>query len=175
MPKILVLGIGNLLLGDDGIGPRVVQNLSQRICRSDVDFLDGGTGGLYLLGYLEGYSHLLVIDALDAGLRPGTICRLSPEEIGYGNIKLSFHQTGLGDLLALAKLTGLLPQTVIFGIQIERLDWGMNLSPSVAAQLPLLEELVLQEIEDICNGGKQGDPYRKEKAEGMVRRCTSLV
>lgn len=147
--KILVLGIGNPLFGDDGVGPRVVQNLARRTRRPGLDFLDGGTAGPHLLGYLEGYSHLVVVDALDAGLAPGTICRLTPGEISSRGGKLSFHQTGLDDLLALARLAGRLPETVILGIQIERLGWGTDLSPAVAVRLPMLEELVLKEVEGI--------------------------
>lgn len=151
MPKVLVIGVGNTLRKDDGVGPRVVQELSSRLpSRAEVDFLDGGTGGVSLLGYLDGYTHLVVIDAFDGGLPPGTICRLDPKDLRpTGTRALSLHQAGVTDLLLLAGLTGPPPKTVIFGIQAGCLDWGTELSPEVEAALGKLEELVKKELEVI--------------------------
>lgn len=146
MPKVLVLGIGNPLHGDDGVGPRVVRDLARRTRLPQVDFLDGGTGGPHLVGYLAGYAHLLVMDAMDAGLEPGTVWRLASEDLRRPGPALSLHQAGLADLLAVARLLGCLPATVIFGVQVGRLEWGTQLSPAVAARLPVLERLILGEI-----------------------------
>lgn len=148
-PKVLVLGVGNTLYGDDGVGPQVVRNLSRRAQQTGLDFLDGGTGGPGLLSYLEDYSHLVVVDALDAGLEPGTICRFTAEDQGTLNAALSMHQAGLRDLITAARLTDSLPDTVIIGIQAGRLSMGESLSLKVEAQLNRLENFVLAEIEII--------------------------
>ena len=153
-PRLLVLGIGNTLYGDDGVGPLVVRNLSRRLEMTGVDFIDGGTGGPGLLFCLEGYTHLVVVDAIDAGLAPGTICRFTADGHNTCRTALSMHQAGVGDLLAAARLTGCLPRTVIIGVQAGDLAPGSSLSPQVAARLTGLENYLLEEIKMILRDGQ---------------------
>jgi len=145
----LVLGLGNLLMQDDGIGVRVVQRfLAQYHIPNGVKVLDGGVRGLSLLPYLEGISRLLIIDAIQSGKPPGTLSRLAGEEISKNlGPKLSIHQEGLADLLWTALATDVYPQEVIlWGVEPARLDTGLDMSPSVAKQEDMLINAICDEL-----------------------------
>lgn len=149
MNRTLVLGVGNILLQDEGIGVRVVEHLKERyLFPEEVQVLDGGTMGLDLLYYLEGVDRLLVIDAVDAARPPGAIIRLAGDEIPvFLGRKLSPHQIGLADLLSVAELRDLSPrQAVLIGVQPASLETGLDLSPVVGAQVPAIVEAVLKEM-----------------------------
>jgi hydrogenase maturation protease len=145
-----MLGIGNLIMSDDGVGVRVVQRLSEGYSfPPEVEILDGGTLGLDLLPLLEGLDRLLIVDAMETGGPPGTIVRLTGDEIPLAfETRLSAHQMGLKDLLAVSRLLGNpLPEMVLLGVQPECIELGMELSPPVAAVLDTLVEMVLRELE----------------------------
>jgi hydrogenase maturation protease len=150
MAETLVLGLGNILLGDEGVGVRVVERLLEQYeFPEGVRVMDGGTLGLDLLPYLEEASRLLVIDAVQARKAPGTLVRMAGDEIPVflDVSKVSPHQEGLQDLLAVAVLKGYLPDEVVFwGAQIEALGVGLELSSAVAAQVDALVEKVLAEL-----------------------------
>lgn len=145
----LILGIGNLIMTDDGIGVHAVQRLKDEYSfMPDVTVLDGGTLGLDLLLYLEGAERLLIIDAMETGGQPGAIRKLTGEEIPVAfETRLSPHQMGLKDLLAVSRLMGNpVPDMVLFGIQPGCIEPGMELSPPVVAQLDTLIAMTLQEL-----------------------------
>ena len=147
--SVLVLGIGNLIMTDDGIGVRVVQQLAKRYrIPQGIELLEGGTMGLNLLPELEGVERLLVVDALETGEAPGSLLRLEGDEIPLAfETKFSPHELGLKDLLTVAALMGEAPdEVVLWGIQPERLDLGEELSPSVAARLDDLTDRVADEL-----------------------------
>lgn len=147
--EALVLGLGNILLSDEGLGVRVVQRLGENYhFPPEVRVMDGGTLGLDLLPYLEGVDHLLVIDALEKEEEPGTITRLVGDEVPASlSVKISPHQMGLADLLAAARLQGLYPQEVVlWGMQPGSIDTGLDLSPPVEAQVDRLIDEVLMEL-----------------------------
>ncbi|HXV22562.1 MAG TPA: HyaD/HybD family hydrogenase maturation endopeptidase [Desulfuromonadales bacterium] len=136
--SILVLGLGNALMTDDAFGYRMIEALQERVqFPADVAVLDGGTLGLDLLPRLEGIERLLVIDALEMGARPGTVFRLEGEEVPRAFAgKLSVHQMGLQDLLAVAELQGNLPaELVVWGVQPESIEMGLELTAPVAAAM----------------------------------------
>ena len=148
--SILVLGIGNLVMSDDGIGVRVIQQLSACFRFPDgVALLDGGTLGLDLLPQLDGVERLLVVDAVDIGKTPGTLTRLSGDDVPIAlETKVSPHQMGLKDLLAVAMLQGFAPlEMVLWGVQPEMIEMGTDLSPAVAGILDTLVKNVLLELE----------------------------
>ena len=155
--NILVLGIGNLVMTDDAVGVRAVQLLQERYrFPSAVTVLDGGTLGLDLLPKLEGVERLLVVDAVETGMAPGTLLRLSGNDIPLAlETKVSPHQMGLKDLLTVATLLGFDPEEmVLWGVQPECIEMAMELSPAVAAQVePLVEKLLLE----LGNWGIQPD------------------
>jgi hydrogenase maturation protease len=147
--RTLVLGLGNILLSDDGVGVRVAERLIERYhFPPEVQVMDGGTLGLDLLGYVEDSDRLVVVDALDVGARPGTLARLVDGEVpAFLAPKISPHQMGLADLLAASRLSGRFPdELVLWGVQPESLDVGLELSPAIAAQVGTLVERVLAEL-----------------------------
>ena len=150
MSETLVLGLGNILLRDEGVGVRVVEGLLEQYDFPEgVRVMDGGTLGLDLLPFLEEASRLLVIDAVQARKPPGTLVRLVGDEIPIflDASKVSPHQEGLQDLLAVALLKGYLPDEVVFwGAQITSLGVGLDLSEAVAEQVDALVEKVLVEL-----------------------------
>jgi hydrogenase maturation protease len=150
----LILGVGNLLLSDEGVGLRVVERLvtSYRI-PEEVQALDGGTLGLDLLHYLEvgdgrPVKNLLIVDAVEMGKKPGTLLRMEGNEIpSFLSVKMSPHQVGIPDMLFAAKLRDLYPRNVVlWGVQPGSLEVGLDLSPPVAAQVDVLLERLLEEL-----------------------------
>ncbi len=145
MHRIIVLGIGNTLNRDEGVGVHAVRALEAQYPRSSVvgrpssvEFLDGGTLGLNLLPIVEEASHLLILDAVDAHQPPGTVIELRGDEIPlFSGIKLSQHQVTFQEVLGLAAVRGKLPPHLhLIGVQPADLAIGLDLSPVVAAALP---------------------------------------
>jgi len=153
----LILGLGNSLMGDDGFGVKAVTALSSRYRLSgDVRLLDGGTLGLDLLPYLEGVEHLLIIDALEMQAPPGKVFRLEGEDVPRAFAsKLSVHQMGIQDLLAVAELQGHLPnRLVVWGVQPQSIEMRLELTPAVAAALPEVVQGVVTELQDWGHAGQ---------------------
>jgi hydrogenase maturation protease len=149
-PATLILGLGNPLRGDDGIGPRVVEDLTDHNLPEGVTALDGGTGGLDLLRLMEEWERVVIVDAADVGREPGEYVRFTPDEMRLAGASptLSLHHAGLSEVLALADALDMdLPEMVIFGVQPAEIGWKEGLSPAVAATLAALTDAVLQEIE----------------------------
>ncbi|MGQ9466463.1 MAG: hydrogenase maturation protease [Anaerolineae bacterium] len=147
--RCLILGLGNPLRGDDGVGPRVVAELLRRGLPDGVAAVDGGTGGLDLLHLLEGWERVVIVDAAILGRNPGEFLRFAPEEahLVRSLASLSSHTVGLADALALARALGQkLPDIVIYGVQPERMDWEEGLSPALEAALPQIVTAILEEI-----------------------------
>lgn len=133
---ICVLGIGNVLWADEGFGVRCIEALQQRYAFAPhVQLIDGGTQGLYLVQHVQSASHLLIFDAVDYGLEPGTLKLVENEDVPrfMGAKKMSLHQTGFQEVLALALLTERYPREVLLvGCQPEQLDdYGGSLRPCV--------------------------------------------
>lgn len=148
--KTLVLGLGNVLLSDEGVGVHVIRLLRERYrFPQEVEILDGGTLGLDLLPRVEDVQQLIVVDALQLNAEPGTVARLEGDALSAVlSLKYSPHQMGFGDVLALARLRGSLPaEVVVWGIQPAVLDVGLELSPPVAAQVETLVQSVLAELQ----------------------------
>jgi hydrogenase maturation protease len=132
----LVIGVGNPLMGDDGLGIETVARLRARWSdRPTLTFVDGGTWGMNLLPLIESARRVLIIDAIDRGLPPGARILLERDEIPrYVAVTLSPHQLDLREVLALAELRGNLPgDTVALGIQPDRVELSLELSPVVAS------------------------------------------
>ncbi len=147
-------------MSDDGAGVRVIQHLGQHYrFPPNVELLDGGTLGLDLLPQLEGIDRLLIVDAIETGEAPGTLARLAGDEIPVVmETKLSPHQMGLKDLLAVAALQGFSPpEMVLVGIQPENIDLGMDLSPKVSARFDDLVQMVIRELKKWDIGLEQVD------------------
>lgn len=150
--RVVILGIGNILMSDEGIGVHAVEALQQRFLLPDnVDVVDGGTTGMELLPDLQGAQHLIVVDAVRVGVAPGTVVRLEGDEVpAFFKTKLSPHQVGLSDVLAALRFSGGEPERVVLiGVQPVSLDMAMELSPEVAAKMDRVLELVTAELATI--------------------------
>ncbi len=148
----LILGIGNLLWADEGFGVRMVEILHQRYqFPENVQLLDGGTQGLYLLQYLQAADRVLIFDAIDYALPAGTIKVVRDSEVPsfMGVKKMSLHQTGFQEVLAAAQLTNRYPnELVLIGVQPAVLeDYGGSLTDIVKAQIEPCIALALAEFE----------------------------
>ncbi len=140
-PHIVILGIGNLLWADEGFGVRAAEALYAGWALPEhVEVVDGGTQGLALLPIVQSASHLLILDAIDAGLAPGALAVFEDDAVpAYLTAKkMSLHQTGFSEVLALAELSGQGPaQLALVGVQPVQLeDYGGSLTEPVRAQLP---------------------------------------
>jgi len=146
--RILIVGLGNLLLGDEGVGIHAVRELEERALPPQVDVVDGGTAGLNLLDLMQGYERVIILDAVEAGEEPGTILRFTPQDVTSEAqaLPLSLHQIEVLKVLELATYLGRpLPPIVIYGIQPHVTHWSTQLSPALRAGLPKLVDAVLKE------------------------------
>lgn len=147
--KTLIIGVGNLLLSDEGVGIHVAQRLIQNYSLpEEILVLDGGTLGLDLLYYLEGIENLLIIDAVLMNKDPGTLMRMADDEVpSYMSFKMSPHHIGIPDMLFAAKLKGLYPPNVVlWGVQPGVVDLGLDLSEPVDNQIDTLIDHILAEL-----------------------------
>ena len=145
----VVIGLGNPLMGDDGLGIVVARQLLSRTDLPDgVQVVDGGTWGLNLLPVIEDAERVLLVDAIDMAEAPGTLIRLSRERLPrYLATKISPHQVDLRDVLALAELRGTLPEdTTAIGLQPQIVALGTALSPLVAGRMEELVSAVLDHL-----------------------------
>lgn len=137
--RTVVLGLGNPLMGDDGLGLYALSRLQDDwFVPSSVEFVDGGTWGLSLLPVVDGAARLLVLDAIDLGRDPGTVIELRGPEIPafLERTKLSPHQVDLRDILALCEWRGTVPDNVaVIGAQPERVEMSADLTPAVHSAL----------------------------------------
>jgi hydrogenase maturation protease len=149
---ILVLGLGNILLSDEGVGVRVVEALQERYRIPDgVDVVDGGTSGMDMLDMIANRDHLIVIDAVNTGEPPTTVLRLTGEAVPvFFRSKISPHQLGLSDVLAALRLLEAEPAGItLIGIVPAALDLGLELSPTIAAKLDDLVGMVRAELDTL--------------------------
>jgi hydrogenase maturation protease len=141
--------VGNLLLGDEGLGIHALRALAGRELPPHVDLLDGGTPGLGLLHLIQGYEKVLIIDAVNAGQIPGAVLRFEVEDVSSVSAgpALSLHDTQVLEVLQWATYVGrALPPIVLFGIQPQTLDWGTELSDTVLGSLDALLEAIQKEV-----------------------------
>lgn len=147
--KTVVLGIGNLIMQDEGVGVRVVETLQRdHEMPEGVTVVDGGTAAMEMLDELSDLDHLIVVDAINAGKPPGTLLRIEGEDVpSFFRTRLSPHQIGLPDVLASLEFLGAQPKKmVILGVQPQTMELGMELTPVVAARVPDLVNQVLAEL-----------------------------
>ncbi len=146
---VLVLGLGNILLRDEGVGVRVVEAMGLMDLPGDVELFDGATAGLDLLDTLAERRKVIAIDAMDADCEPGTVLRLKPENLSRRrNPAVSLHEIGLLETLAAADLLGIAPRdVVILGVKPFDTGCGLDLSCEIRGLVPRIVELVMTELE----------------------------
>lgn len=145
---ILILGIGNILLKDEGVGVHVVNKLKEMPLPENVEVIDGGTAGLDLTDFIANRKKVIVIDTVKAGEKPGTIYRLTEKNL---KIKpkaiMSFHEIDFLDALYMSEVMGEKPdETVIIGIEPEDMSDGTDLSPEIEERIPKIIEVVMKEL-----------------------------
>lgn len=152
--KPVVLGLGNPLFSDEGVGIHIIHQLMASDFDARAELVDGGTDGLMLLSLVEEVSHLIVVDAISGNLPPGSIQKLELDDIPiYARQKLSPHQLSFQEVLALASMRDRLPQNmVLFGVQPATLEWGTELSPEVQAAVPVLIDMLNIQIDYLTRG-----------------------
>jgi hydrogenase maturation protease len=173
---MLVLGIGNPLLGDDGFGVEVARRLKEAGELAGVEIVDGGSQGLYLLPYLQGRSHIIVADAIAFGGAPGEIVRLNADQIPARlQVKVSEHQISFHEVLALMQLLGEDPKEFIFfGVEPKSNEWGDGLSPEIAAAVDPVIEKIKEQIA-IWKGETYGIDERHPGVKRDQARFESLA
>jgi hydrogenase maturation protease len=149
MKPILILGLGNPVQGDDGVGCRVAQELEQRALPDNVEVLEGGTPGIGLLNLIEGRARVIIVDAAEMHIAPGEFRRLTAEHLVLTGSaqQLSLHRSGVVDALALARQLNIpLPEIIFLGVQPACIEWCDVLSPAVQAAVPRVIAAILDEV-----------------------------
>ena len=148
--KIVVLGVGNLLLSDEGVGVHVANALMKMTLPSEVTVIEGGTDGFGLLNIITESDRLIVVDAVRGGAAAGSIYRFDIDDIHEypAAYKTSVHQIGILEVIRLSSLIGKTPETTIIGIEPKSLAMGMELSPEIRAKIPSIIERIQEEILD---------------------------
>ncbi len=148
---ILVLGVGNLVLKDEGVGVHVAQRMQEMDLPSHVEVLDGGTMGFDLLDDIEGRKKVVIVDTVKGGQPPGTVYRMTINDIDeMPKSRVSLHDIDMTDVFKLADLFEIeKPEIVIIGVEPKDMEsTSMELSPEVEAQIPKVIEVVMREIEE---------------------------
>ena len=150
--RVIVLGVGNILLSDEGIGVRAIEKLQQEFnLPPEVVIVDGGTTGMEMLEDLSNADHIIIIDAVRSGKAPASLVRLAGDQVPvFFKTKLSPHQIGLSDVLATLELIGEQPGGItVIGVEPVSLETAMQLSPQVEARLPELVAMVIAELRQL--------------------------
>lgn len=162
-PKVLVLGVGNVVLKDEGIGVHVVRAMTDRELPENVTLHEGYVAGIDLLDIIQQADRLIIVDSLDAGAEAGAVFRFRPHEVEtmLREHKTSLHQVDLMETLRIARFCGHCPETVIIGVQPKAVEWGLEPSPELQEKVPLIMEIVLREL------GLSGSEFKCERSESF--------
>ena len=162
----IVIGLGNVLLTDEGLGVRAVEELGRRyLIPESVELLDGGTSAFDLLRPMAGAEHVVIVDALNAAYPPGTLVDLRDEQVpAFFLSKVSPHQVGLSDLLATLRLTDESPERItVIGMVPESLETGVGLTQPVAERL---DEMVERVVDELRGAGHHLEPRVEQSNDG---------
>jgi hydrogenase maturation protease len=149
--NVLLLGVGNILLGDDGFGVHLINSLADTPFPPNIQVQEAGTVSHQLIPLFRELDHLIIIDVVDAKDRPGSIFRFSPEDLQYTKEQMvSLHQVSLIDVLTMAELTGGRPKTTIIAVQPQDVtNWSLELTEPVKGAIPRVKELIMEELKKI--------------------------
>jgi hydrogenase maturation protease len=147
-PPIVILGVGNLLLSDEGVGVHVAHKLMEMDLPAGVEVIEGGTDGFRLMNVVTEAERLIVVDAVKGGSPPGSIYRFDIKDAPSSPdaYKTSVHQIGILEIVHLSELIGQTPETTVIGVEPKSLEMGMALSPEVQEKIPKIIELILEEV-----------------------------
>lgn len=146
--RVVILGVGNLLLSDEGVGVHVANKLMEMDLPEGVEVYEGGTDGFRLMSVVTGADRLIVVDAVKGGGEPGSIYRFDVNDAPSmpDSYKTSVHQIGILEVIHFSEFVGKgkTPETTILGIEPKSLEMAMELTPEIAAKVPRVIELVLE-------------------------------
>ena len=147
LPKIMVMGVGNVLLSDEGLGVQFLTELEDAGLTDNVELLEGGTSGMDLIYLIQEVDFLIIVDAVNAHAEPGALFRFSPgkTKIFPDEFQVSFHQVGIVEILSLADIVGKAPKSM---------EWSIGLTPEIQVVMPKLKQHVLDEISYINEHGE---------------------
>ncbi len=150
--NIVILGIGNILLSDEGVGVYVANELLKCALPEYVTVVEGGTDGFRLLNVIMEADRLIIVDAVRGGGEPGSIYRFDIDDVKKcpAGFKTSVHQVGILEVIDLSGLIGKTPHTTIIGIEPKSLEMGMELSSEISEKVPRIIELVINEVSRSC-------------------------
>ena len=148
--KTVILGVGNLLLSDEGVGVHVINKMMDMQFPPYIELIEGGVDGLRLMNLVVGVDRLIVIDAVKGGGSPGSIYKFRSEEFAThaDTSKMSVHQIGILEVIRLSGLVGKLPETTIIGVEPKSVGMGMELTPEIQSKVPRIIKLVLDELKN---------------------------
>ena len=146
--KIVILGVGNVLLSDEGVGVHVANEMIKMELPANVSVVEGGTDGFRLLNVITEADRLIVVDAVKAGGEPGTIYRFDINDVrnSPSGFKTSVHQIGILEVIDLSGLIGKTPHTTVIGVEPKSLEMSLELSPEIKDKVPRVIELVLEDL-----------------------------
>lgn len=146
--SILIMGVGNYLMGDEGVGVHLIEELSKEVLSENIDLLDGGTGGFLLLNYFEVYPKIIFVDATMDGKPEGTISLIKPKFASDFPSALSVHDVGLKDMIESVYLMERIPELFLFTVSIDKIEpMFVGLSPKIKDAIPRLKDQILE----LCN------------------------
>ncbi|OOM82416.1 hydrogenase 1 maturation protease [Clostridium puniceum] len=146
MKDTIIIGIGNILLQDDGVGIRVIEQLQNENLPSTIELVDGGTSTLDTLGFFLDYKKVIIVDCLKANLQPGTIYKIGPEDIkNYKKENLSIHDVQILEVVKMANMMNKYPEVIIFGVEPEQISLDLEMTKTMFCKIP----------EIICNIKKE--------------------
>lgn len=143
-----IIGCGNLLLKDEGIGVHLIAYLKEKDLPADVELVDAACGGFDIMSHLDKTERVVIVDAIKTGGKPGEIYKFGLDDFSTDSApSTSLHDITLREVLLLSRKLAPLPKITIFGIEPKEINWGMELTKEVENVLPRLAELVLKEME----------------------------
>ncbi|GAA3748392.1 HyaD/HybD family hydrogenase maturation endopeptidase [Flavobacterium ginsengisoli] len=150
--EILVLGIGNYLMGDEGVGVHFINRIDKNQFPENISFIDGGTGGFTLIPYIENHKKVIIVDATMDGKDEGTITLLKPRFSEDFPTALSGHNFGLKDMVDILSMLNVMPEISLYTITILKMEpMSMNLSPKVDEAIQKVTLQIIQQIENFKN------------------------
>jgi hydrogenase maturation protease len=147
--KIAIVGVGNTIMGDEGFGVEVVNQLDKKICSKSIQLIDAGTGFFNIVSELRDYDKVFIIDVVHGGQRAGTVYRFGMEDLENStHTALSLHDFGVIESIKMESIVGKVPEEfVFFGIEPDRIEFSMELSPVVKGKVHYVIEKILQELQ----------------------------
>ena len=144
---VAVIGIGNVLMADEGAGVEALKLLGERDCPEYVELIDAGTAFFAIVSDLKDYEKLIIVDVVRGGQPPGTVYRFELDDVKGGDVLISLHDIGVVDSLRMETLVGKIPDNIVFfGIEPEKITLSIGLSSSVKKGLEHLVDRVIEEL-----------------------------